>query len=99
MNRNDIPGLHTLESVHEATNDFLEKLKQMDISDYPDVNEAELIRKYPVAAALLLAEEWGRSDKPFKAAAGQMTAQQILDGRDHREAIHDMIAAWSKNRT
>lgn len=98
MNREDIPGLNTLENVHAAINEFWNQLKKNNVNEWPDISEDDLIEKYPDAAALLLAEEWGRSDKPFKAAAGQVAARQILDGRDCKEAIRDMIIAWAKTR-
>jgi len=61
----------------------------------PTVSSAEMINKYPRAAAYLQAEGWTMSSNLDKYCAGKKALERIINGEDYTQVIAEMEAEWS----
>lgn len=61
----------------------------------PKTDSADLMAKYPRAAAYLKADEYAKAANDAKAAAGKKARERIINGEDYDKAIADMDSEWT----
>jgi hypothetical protein len=98
-----IEGLKELENAIIEWNNYSRSLRNNFDNEYkssilptaPKVTVDELKKKYPRAAAYLLADNWSLSNNYKKADAGRKALEKIINGDDYDKAIEEMKAEFT----
>ena len=93
-----IEGLKEIENATIIWNNYSRSLENNFDNEYassilptpPKVTVDELKKKYPRAAAYILAESWVISNNYKKADAGRKALERIINGDDYKQVIKDM---------
>ena len=98
--RDAIPGLKELEAAKAEQAAYREAFaRAVDSGDgiypaKPESDPAALSTQYPMAAAMLRAENYSCAADYRKASAGRKAVERILDGEDWEKAVSDMENEW-----
>ena len=93
-----IEGLKEIENATIIWNNYSRSLENNFDNEYASsilptplkVTVDELKKKYPRAAAYILAESWVISNNYKKADAGRKALERIINGDDYKQVIKDM---------
>lgn len=98
--RDQIPGIKELDEA-KAEQDAFDTAYTLALNyglgKFPDEPKSDLEAlkaQYPMAAALLFAEEWSNSLSKTKAEIGLKAVENILDGADWKAEIENMKKQW-----
>ena len=95
---NAIEGVAEIKAAIRASINYHQAKMELErgdrfIEDMPKHNPGEILeleRKYPRAAAFLVAERWVNSGIPIKVRLGSKGCQRIIDGEDYNTVLDDM---------
>lgn len=107
MTRSEVTGISEIENARDEWAEYHRKVaRQHETEDgccewprKPSVIVADLVARYPVAAAWLRAEGFSYAANDLKAGAGLRALERLGAGEDHETVIAEMEAEWSQAAT